>query len=294
MVNYMSRRFGDRADGKKVRNIDGLHNILIDLKPRRCDSDVYINQKVDVSKLVKFVEKHKNDGENKLTYFHAFSMAFAKVFYEKPLLNRFICNRTTYVRDDVILAFVAKIAFDEKSEEVMINIKCDKDDNIYTLRDKISEKVNKIRNSKHGDKKENTNNIVDRIGKMPKLIRIPIVGMYKWLDKRGFLPKSMMEDNIYYSSAILSNLGNLQIGSIYHNLTNFGTSSIIVTIGEIHKDKMVDKNGKEYITDVCDFGINCDERISDGYYFATAVKLFEELLDNPEVLEEPLNEKYRK
>ena len=54
------------------------------------------------------------------------------------------------------------------------------------------------------------------------------------------------------------------------------------------------KNGKEYITDVCDFGINCDERISDGYYFATAVKLFEELLDNPEVLEEPLNEKYRK
>lgn len=287
------RRFGDRVDGKKVRDIDGLHNILIDLKPRRCDSDVYINQKIDVSKLVKFVEKHKNDGKNKLTYFHAFSTAFAKVFYEKPLLNRFICNRTTYVRNDVILAFVAKIAFDEKSEEVMINIKCDKDDNIYSLRDKISKKVNKIRNSKSGDKKDNTNNIVDIVGRMPKLFRVPIVGMYKWLDKRGMLPKSMLEDNIYYSSVILSNLGNLKIGSIYHNLTNFGTSSIIVTIGEIHKDKMIDKNGKEYITDVCDFGINCDERISDGYYFATAVRLFAEILENPELLEEALGERIK-
>lgn len=287
------RRLGDRKDGKKVRDIDGLHNILIDLKPRRCDSDVYINQKIDVSNLVKFVEKHKNDGENKLTYFHAFSTAFARVFYEKPLLNRFICNRTTYDRNDVILAFVAKIAFDEKSEEVMINIKCDKDDNIYSLRDKISNKVNKIRNSKSGDKKDNTNNIVDIVGKMPKIFRVPIVGMYKWLDKMGMLPKSMLDDNIYYSSAILSNLGNLKIGSIYHNLTNFGTSSILVTIGEIHKDKMIDKKGKEFITDVCDFGINCDERISDGYYFANAVRLFAEILENPELLEENIGERIK-
>ena len=141
-------RFGDRKDGKKLRNIDGLHNICIDLKPRRCDADVYINQKVDVSKLVEFIEKHKEDDkENKLTYFHAFSTAFAKVFYEKPLLNRFICNRTTYERNEVVLAFVAKIAFEDDSEEVMINIKADPKDNIYTLRDKISKKVKKIRDS---------------------------------------------------------------------------------------------------------------------------------------------------
>jgi pyruvate/2-oxoglutarate dehydrogenase complex dihydrolipoamide acyltransferase (E2) component len=287
----MKRKFGDRVDAKKVRKIDGLHNILIDLKPRRCDSDVYINEKVNVTNLVEFIEKHKmDDKNNKLTFFHAFSMAFAKIFYEKPLLNRFICNRTTYERNDVILAFVAKIAFDDESEEVMINIKTDPKDNIYTLRNKISEKVSRIRNNKT-DKKENTNDIVDKIGRLPKFFRVPVVGMYKWLDQKGLLPLSMMEDNIYYSSAILSNLGNLKIGSIYHNITNFGTSSIIVTIGQIHKEKIVDKDGKEFIADVCDFGVNCDERISDGYYFATAVKLFEYLIENPELLEGDANEK---
>ncbi len=290
----MKRKFGDRKDAKRVRNVDGLHNICIDLKPRRCDSDVYINLKVDVSELVKYITKHKyDDKENKLTYFHAFSTAFARLFYERPLLNRFICNRVTYERNDVVLAFVAKIALDDSSEEVMINIKTDKEDNIFNIRNKISEKVGRTRESKAGDKKENTNDVVDKLGRLPKFFRVPIIGTYKWLDQRGWLPTSLTEDNIYYSSAILSNLGNLKIGSIYHNITNFGTSSIIITIGEIHKEKLIDKDGKEYVADVCDFGINCDERISDGYYFAKSVRMFAYVLEHPELLEVPFNERIR-
>ena len=280
-----------RKDARKVKDIDGLHNILIDLKPRRCDSDVYINQKINMTNLVKYIEdKKKNNSDLRITYFHAIAMAFAKLFYNKKLLNRFICDRTTYERNDVIIAFVAKIAFDDKSEEVMINIKVDKDDNIYDLSRKISQKVDRIRNSKE-TKKENTNNIVDIVGKLPKIIRVPLMGMFKFLDKKGMLPESFIKDNLYYSSIILSNLGNLKIGSIYHNLTNFGTSSFLATIGLIHKETIVDFNGKEKVVDICDFGINCDERIADGYYFAKSIKLFEYIIENPELLEDKACEK---
>ncbi len=280
-----------RKDAKKVKDIDGLHNILIDLKPRRCDSDVYINQKIDMTNLVKYIEKKKKDNSDlRITYFHAIAMAFAKLFYNYKLLNRFICDRTTYERNDVIIAFVAKIAFDDKSEEVMINIKVDKDDNIYDISKKISQNVNKIRNSKE-TKKENTNNAVDIVGKLPKIIRIPIMGTFKFLDRKGILPESFTKDNIYYSSIILSNLGNLKIGSIYHNLTNFGTSSFLATIGLIHKETIVDEKGKDKIVDICDFGINCDERIADGYYFAKSIKLFEYIIENPELLEDKACEK---
>ena len=278
-------------DARKVKDIDGLHNILIDLKPRRCDSDVYINQKINMTNLVKYIEDKKKDNSDlRITYFHAIAMAFAKLFYNKELLNRFICDRTTYERNDVIIAFVAKIAFDDKSEEVMINIKVDKDDNIYDLSRKISQKVDRIRNSKE-TKKENTNNIVDIVGKLPKIIRVPLMGMFKFLDKKGMLPESFIKDNLYYSSIILSNLGNLKIGSIYHNLTNFGTSSFLATIGLIHKETIVDFNGKEKVVDICDFGINCDERIADGYYFAKSIKLFEYIIENPELLEDKACEK---
>lgn len=281
------KRLGDRKDAKKVRNLDGLHNVMIDIKPERCDSDVYMNKEIDVTKLIKYVEKYKKEHpDNKITYFHAFAMAFAKTIYNKPLLNRFVANRTFYDRNDVIIAFVAKIAFEEDSEEVMINIKVDRDDNIFTLRDKITKRVAKIRNSKKGEKKENTNNIVDVVGKLPKLIRMIVTGALKFLDKHGWLPESITKDNLYYSSVILSNLGNFKIGSIYHNIVNFGTSSIIATMGMIHKSKVIDKDGKEKIIDVCDFGVNMDERIADGYYFAKSIKVLEYILDNPELLED--------
>lgn len=281
------KRIGDRKDAKKVRNLDGLHNVMIDIKPERCDSDVYINKEIDVTKLIKYVEKYKKEHpDDKITYFHAFAMAFAKTIYNKPLLNRFVANRTFYDRNDVIIAFVAKIVFEEDSEEVMINIKVDKDDNIFTLRDKITKRVAKIRNSKKGEKKENTNNIVDVVGKLPKLIRMIVTGTLKFLDKHGWLPESITKDNLYYSSVILSNLGNFKIGSIYHNIVNFGTSSIIATMGMIHKSKVIDKDGKEKIIDVCDFGVNMDERIADGYYFAKSIKVLEYILDNPELLED--------
>ena len=281
------KRIGDRKDAKKVRNLDGLHNVMIDIKPERCDSDVYMNKEIDVTKLIKYVEKYKKEHpDDKITYFHAFAMDFAKTIYNKPLLNRFVANRTFYDRNDVIIAFVAKIAFEEDSEEVMINIKVDKDDNIFTLRDKITKRVAKIRNSKKGEKKENTNNIVDVVGKLPKLIRMIVTGALKFLDKHGWLPESITKDNLYYSSVILSNLGNFKIGSIYHNIVNFGTSSIIATMGMIHKSKVIDKDGKEKIIDVCDFGVNMDERIADGYYFAKSIKVLEYILDNPELLED--------
>lgn len=289
----MKRRFGDRKDGKKIRDIDGFHKIMIDIKSERCDADVYINQKFDVSNLVKYIEeKKKEDPMNKITFFHAFLTAFAKTIYNRPLMNRFIANRTFYDRNEVIIAFVAKVAFDDKSEEVMINVTVEPDDNIFTLRDKISKRVNKARNCDN-KKKDGTNNIVDIIGKFPKFLRVPVIGIFKIMDSHGLLPESFTKDNLYYSTAILSNLGNFGIGSIYHNIVNFGTSSIIGTMGKIHKEKIIDEKGKEKIIDVCDFGINMDERIADGYYFAKSLKYLQYIIEHPKLLEDNADEKVK-
>ena len=39
-----------------------------------------------------------------------------------------------------------------------------------------------------------------------------------------------------------------------------------------------------------DLGLTIDERIADGYYYAKTVRLLKKLLENPELLELPLNE----
>ena len=274
---------------KRIKDIDGLSQLLIDMKPKRCDSDVYINKKIDVTNLVEYVETHKK-GKNKLTYTHAFITALGKTIYNRPKLNRYIANRHVYERKEVVVSFVAKVSFDDKSEEVMVLIPIDANDDIKTISKKIFNKVDEIRNSKA--LKEGANSAIGLIGKLPNIIRIPIVGMFKWFDKKGILPASLIKDNLYYSSIIVSNLGSIKCGAIHHNLTNFGTASSFATIGEIQDVEIINEKGKKEIRKICEFGINLDERVADGYYMSKSLSIFQHFIDNPKLLEEKISEKF--
>jgi len=280
----------DRRDGKRVKNIDGMHVLMPYLKPNRCDSDVYINYKLDVSELVKYVEKKKKENpDTKLTFFHVFVTAMGKVMYNRPLLNRFIVNKQYYDRNNVSISFVAKGEFTDESKEFMSTIFIEENDTLDTVRQKLTDKVTKVRKSSNNS----TDKAVDLVGKLPKFIRDIAMGIFLFMDKHDILPKSLCEDNIYYSSVLVSNIGSLGCGAIYHNLTDFGTNSILVTIGNIHKEQIVTKEGKKEIRDICEFGINLDERIADGFYFIKSIQLLEEIFNNPEKLEEPANSKIK-
>ena len=276
------KRFGNRKDAWRCHDINGLSQILIDLKPKRSLGELYINQKVDVTNLVKYMSILKTKDE-KITYFHAFATAIGKVFYNRPLLNRFIANRHVYEHKDVTLSFVMKADFNDKSEEVMVILPILEDDTIFTISKKVRAKVESIRS--HQDTKEGANSAIQVLGKLPNILRVPIVGLFKWCDKKGILPAFLVKDNIYYSSIIVSDLGNLKCNGIYHNVTDFGTCSGLITMGEI-KEEIVDGKKKYY----CEFGITMDERIADGFYFIKSIHLIEYILNNPYLLEEKASE----
>lgn len=275
---------GYKSDSKKVKDINGLQQILIDLKPDRCDSDVYINQKFNVSKIVNYIENKKEEGFD-ITYFYVFLTVIGKLFYNRNKLNYFVANRHLYEHNDIKISFVAKVDFSDDSKEVMIMLPILPGDNIFTISKRVKEKIEGVRNSK--ERIDGLNQFVDCLGKVPNIVRVPLVGIFKWLDKKGILPNSLIKDNIYYSSIIISNLGSIKCGAIYHNLTNFGTCSSLATVGEIKKEKGID--GK--VIDVCEFGVNFDERVADGYYFVKSLKLAQYIFDNPSLLEEKVSNK---
>lgn len=275
----------DRKDGKLVRNLDGMHGLMTYVKPSRADSDVYINQKIDVTNLVKYYEKNRKKDDNiKLTYFHLFCTAFAKTVYNRPLLNRFIINKRFYDRKHIKLAFVAKREFTDDSEENMSVITVENQDNLETLKQKISGQVKNIRSSKMNS----ADKFMDTIGKLPGFLKKIVMGIIKFADNHDLIPESLTCNSIYHASVLVSNLGSIKCGAIYHNLTDFGTNSILITIGEI-KDEPVVIDGKVEIRKMCEFGTNLDERIADGYYFVKSLKVFEYILQNPELLNDPIN-----
>ncbi|MBR4471871.1 MAG: 2-oxo acid dehydrogenase subunit E2 [Erysipelotrichaceae bacterium] len=275
----------DRRDARRVE-VSTLMQCCIDLKPTRKENEVYINRKMDVTNLVSFIEKEKKEGKH-YTYFHAFLAAIARTIYHRPKLNRFISNRHMYEHNEILLSFVAKMTLDDKSEELMLVVPIDENDTIETIADKTAEKVNKLRSA--SVEKKGANNAADTLGKMPNIIRVPIFAILKTLAKFGKLPSSLTDNNIYFSSMIISNLGSIGCGAIYHNLADFGSCSSLTTIGEINDEVVVNEKGKQEIRKMCEFGITLDERIGDGFYFARCVDLIEKILDDPESLYEPIS-----
>ena len=270
--------FGDRRDGKRVRDIHGFQNILIDFKPNRCDSVVYMNVDIDMTNFVKYMRELKKEHKD-LTFFHGLVQLMGKTVYSRPYLNRFIANSTMYEHNKVQLASTIKEEFSDGSVEALMVIDVEPDATLLDISKKTHEKVDRIRHKQSSD----IDGTADMVGKLPLYLRKIVTGFLKWLDKHGWLPKSLMDDNIYYSTAILSNLGTFKTNGIYHNLTNFGTSSMLITFGEI---KEVSK-GKWMMN----FGATLDERIADGFYFCKALKLIEYMCANPEILMEKASKK---
>ncbi len=64
--------------------------------------------------------------------------------------------------------------------------------------------------------------------------------------------------------------GSIKCNAAYHHLNNYGTNSLVVTIGKIHKEQVTDENGNVRIRDVVALGATADERIADGFYFASS------------------------
>ena len=289
-MSNVNRKLGDRKDATLCRDINGMSQICIDLKPKRSLSELYINQRYDVTNLVEYIKKYKKitNEENKITYFHAFITAIAKVIYNRPLLNRFVANRHVYEHNSVSLSFVMKTDFNDKSDEIMVITQVENDDNIFTVSDKIRNKVNEVR--KKGDTGKGANDAIHILGKLPNIVRVPVVGLFKFLDQKGLLPNFLVEDNLYYSSMIISNIGTLKCGGIYHNVTDFGTCSGLITIGEI-KEETVKINKKEVTRYYCEFGATIDERIADGFYMIKSLQLLQYILSRPELLEEKADEK---
>ena len=274
-------------NAKRIKNLNGMEQIMIDLKPQRCNSFVYSNKDFNVTNLVKYLEEKKKNNKE-ITFFHAFVTALAKVIYNRNKLNRFVQNRHVFEHNDIVISFVAKVSFEDKSEEIMIMVPIKENDNINTISKYIKDKVNTIRAGSLN--KEGANNAIDILGKLPNIIRVPLIDILKWCDNKGILPKSLVKDNLYYSSTIVSNLGSIKSNAIHHNITNFGTCSSLVTIGQIHNKEIIDNNNKKTIIKVCDWGIAFDERVADGFYLIKSLELLQYIFDNPKLLENNIDE----
>lgn len=286
----MSRKknFGDRRDGTLIKNLDSMHFIMPIIYPNRCDNEAYISECIDLTNINSYLEKKNlSNPEYKYNLFQIIVAAVLKTVTLRPKMNRFIANSNMYQRNEISAAFVIKKIFSDNGEEGLAFIHSKGEDTLDTIHNEIYRQVSVCR--KDG-KKDSSTESMDLFNSMPRFISKTLVKLVCVLDRHGMVPKTFIDSDPYYSSVILSNLGSIKLHSGYHHLTNWGTTSIFVVVGEKKKRPFYDENGNMTMKDSLDLGLTVDERIADGYYYAKTIRLLKKLLENPELLEAPFDE----
>lgn len=282
------RKWGDRRDGVLLRNIDAMHFMMPIMMPNRCDNEAFVSERIDLTNLSKYLEKKNADNpEYKYNLFQAIVTAILKTVTLRPKMNRFIANNNLYQRNEVSASFVIKKQFTDSSEEGLAFIHSKETDTIDDVHNEIYRQVSYCRT---GDNKDATSEVMDIFNKMPRWFSKSLIKLLCVLERHGKVPASFLETDPYQSSVILTNLGSIKLQSGYHHLTNWGTTSVFVVVGERKMRPFYDENGNVTMRDSVDLGLTVDERIADGYYFSKTIKLFKNILENPEILDKPLAE----
>ncbi len=282
------RRWGDRYDAKRVRDIDGMHFYMAYLMPKRCDAEVYINESIDVTKLLSYIKEKNASGERKVTMFHCMIAAVARTIKMRPLLNRYISGKRYYMRNEISMGFTIKKKFEDHSEETLMIYRPKDSENVTAITDRLSPQVKEAKKEK--DNGQSVDDILNIVKKLPKPIMHMFMALMRFMDNHGWMPKAFSSVDPNYCTVLLSNLGSIKCDAVYHHLNNFGTNGIVITIGEIHKEVVLDEQGEPVIRDIVNIGVTLDERIADGFYFARSLKLIKYLFNNPELLDKTLGE----
>ncbi len=282
----MRKKIGDRQDGKLLRDIDSMHYIMPLMYPNRCDNEAFMHLRIDLTNAEKYLEKKNAD--NPVYRYNLFQLvvtAMLKAITLRPQMNRFIANKNMYQRNEITAAFTVKKIFSDDGGEALARIYAKESDTIDTIHDEIYRQVSFCRS----EKKDGSTASMDIIQKIPGRKLIGMVA--RFLDRHGWMPKSIIATDPYYCSVVLTNLGSLKLDAGYHHMTNWGTNSVFCAIGLMKKRPFYDDAGNVEMRMSVDLGLTIDERIADGYYYAKTVRLLKTLLENPELLELPLNEK---
>ena len=282
------RRMGDRRDGKLLRDIDSMHFIMPIIYPNRCDNEAFISERFDLTNVNAYLEKRNaEDPEYKYNVFQIIVSAVIKAITLRPKLNRFIVNKNTYQRNEVSAAFVIKKIFSDGGSEGLAFIHTKEGDNLDAIHNEIYRQVSACRDQNLSDSSSDS---MDILNKMPRFLSKFLLKIICFLDRHGWVPSFLIAADPYYSSVVFTNLGSIKLHSGYHHLTNWGTNSVFVAIGEAKKRPFIEEEGNVTMRDSIDLGLTIDERLADGYYYSKTMRLVRKLLEHPELLELPFSE----
>ncbi len=275
------RRFGDRKEGRRLRTITPLMAFTPFIMIDRSDACNQFAGAVEISETDRWLRAKRAEGYKGLGMVHLFIAAYIRVLCHLPGLNRFVSGQRVYARNTITINMMVKRGITVDSEETCAKVDFELTDTIYDVYRKMNDAVEEIRSSDDSG----TEKAARILMSTPRLLLKLAVKLIKLADYFDWLPMSLLRVSPFHGSMIITDLGSLGIGPIYHHIYNFGNLPVFLAFGAKRREVELDRHGQPVEHKYVDYKIVCDERICDGNYYASAFKYLRYYLKNPHELE---------
>ena len=269
-----------RADGKRLRGTDPMYTVAAYIMKHRTDSMNMITLDIPVNPMQEYIHKRRKDGV-RISHMAILVAAYLRTVAQYPLLNRFVVNSKAYARNEYSIAMVV-LKNDRDHDGTMTKMYFDPS---YTV-DQVQATITKfVRENRETPEKNGTEKLIKFLLSIPGLLPVG-VGLFKWMDKHGLLPRAIIDASPFHNSLVISNLASIRTNHIYHHCYEFGTTSVFITMG--NQREIPKRKGDEIVFERCmPLGVVMDERICSGSYFASAFRCMQRYLSDPSLLEQP-------
>lgn len=278
------RRFGDRREGHKVRTVQAMTKIMPYIMARRSDACNTFADSFGIGKADAFCRRKVKEGKVHFGMLHVILAAYVRTISQRPAINRFVSGQKIYARNEISVVMVVKRTMSVDSPDTCIKV-------VFEPTDTIDEVYEKFNSAVQANNHAGETNSFDKLNRallyIPGLFLRWTVKLLFFLDYFDLLPRTFLKLSPFHGSMIITSMGSLGIKPIYHHIYDFGNLPVFLAYGAKRTVNELDSEGNVFKRKYIDLKAVTDERICDGYYYASAFKMFKRFVENPNLLETP-------
>ena len=281
--------WGDRSDGRKIRTLSPMAQITMYFQWERNICSNLFEESFEISHVERYIRQKRKEGLTDFGYTHVLLAAYIRGLCKYPQLNRFISGQQVFSRgEDIQYCMVVKKEMTIDSPDTSIKVHLNRRDTAADVYNKLNAAIEEVKKSAELD--SGIDNLIGYLNLIPGVLLKFVVWLLKLLDYFGLLPKFLLELSPFHGSLFFTSMGSLGIQPIYHHLYDFGNLPVFGAFGCKRRANEVLDDGTVVSKKYVDIKFVLDERIVDGYYYATFFKHYRRILAHPEILDNPPEE----
>ena len=281
--------WGDRSDGRRIRTLSPMAQITAYFQVERNTCSNLFEESFEITHIDRYIRQKRKEGLTDFGITHVLLAAYIRGIAKYPQLNRFISGQKVFSRgNDIQYCMVIKKEMSVDSPDTSIKVHLTPYDTAEDVYHKLNAAVNSVKATQELD--SGIDNLIMYLNMIPSVVLKFVVWLLKLLDYFGLLPKFLLELSPFHGSLFFTSMGSLGIPPIYHHLYDFGNLPCFGAFGCKRRALEVQEDGTVVARKYIDVKFVLDERIVDGYYYATFFKHYRRLLAHPEVLDNPPEE----